>query len=165
MNKLSAFTVIEMVLALLLCGIIISLSYGGLLLSGQRVHRFEHQAKAITELITMKKCLYQDVESSCAIHTSYQGFECMSSKDSIKYLFVDSLLLRQRLGHSDTLCKQLVDVLMYYDQLLVSSENAPLDAIDIRYIFQGKLNTFHIDKAFTAAERIALEQTSTPTNE
>jgi len=91
-----AFTIMEVVVAMLLATISIAISYSAYKLIGLSYGRFDQKNKTIAELTVADKLLKQDVLQSEKILRLSDGLSFQFSEETVDYYFGDNIVIRDQ---------------------------------------------------------------------
>ena len=105
--RLSAFTVIEVMVALILTALAISLIFTGIRLAKRQSDTLMGQFTDSGEIDRLYAALQADASRASEIRRLPQGLDFRRADTIVLYLFADSLCVR-KIGHStDTFCVQI----------------------------------------------------------
>jgi prepilin-type N-terminal cleavage/methylation domain-containing protein len=103
MNKLNAYTLTELVVAMLISGIVVSITYTCFgLLSGQ-FRAFKRNAETVNQLVLLDALLTRDVNACDYLVRTQTGIACHYAARTIAYTFGDGYVCRRDGAVTDTL--------------------------------------------------------------
>ena len=121
--KLKCFTIIELVIAMLLMGIVVSIGYTALQFTTSYFNTVKENSLNTLEFNKLKRAMHLDVAKSSAIWLTQEGIHCEIKEGSVSYQFSDSIITRLwNTTSTDTFRFVILDRLMIYD-------HAPQDSL------------------------------------
>ncbi len=93
MNKLKAFTVMELIVVMLISVIIISVSYKSYQIIENQVYNFMKRNSELTENILFKNVIYKTLDNSDVIKIHDDIIECSEENNTIRFSFYDNFVL------------------------------------------------------------------------
>ena len=160
--KVKAFTLLELLIALLISGFLSIFIYTALSFLQKRQAIFSRQSKEMLQVTALRRILDFDFENSSLIFIS-DGISlvCINDSSQISYIFDKDYVLRNRL-HSeilpDTFALGCEDIRFYLDKKEVYKPEGLLDAISFRANGKEKnIFSFYAQKYYTRSERMNFE--------
>ncbi len=100
MNKLKAFTIMELIIVMLISIIIISISYKSYEIIERQVLNFIKNNSKIEENILFENTLLSSFENSDIITIDDNNIRCLNDSINIQYGFYDDFVLRENITNS-----------------------------------------------------------------
>ncbi len=144
----------ELVIAMLISAIAIGLTYSAYTIVSKSYLSFTGRNEDISTVLLLDQRLNRDIGKAETISIENNTITMKSSKDTIRYSFADSLVIRQSML-TDTFKVNTDGVLTSFESLNV--DNPPTDnegkvIDDIRFIlsFKGQKIPYHYHKAYSS---------------
>lgn len=149
-RKVPAFTVLEMMVAMLVSGVVITMAYSGLAMLNHQWIEYRNKMGQITECLQFKKIMDADIDKSVSVSGSDEaGLVTIMFDDSsnVKYQFGDSFLVRDNESNQDTFHfkSRLNEVGYFKTTRLITS-------FEISIVFQDDILPFYFSKVYSAQE-------------
>lgn len=104
-TRYKAFTIIELIMAMLISSVIIGIIYYVYILFNHQFSAYRQKANAIDEYLIFRSAFQRDIESADAVtNPSTKEINCFTILGglSVQYEFEDSCIVRSREGVQDT---------------------------------------------------------------
>jgi prepilin-type N-terminal cleavage/methylation domain-containing protein len=104
-TRCRAFTIIELIMAMLISSVIIGIVYYVYIMFNHQFSNYREKANAIDEYLIFQKALQRDVESADAIkNPSANEIDCFTIADgrTVQYVFSNAFIVRSLQGAQDT---------------------------------------------------------------
>ncbi len=126
-KKITAFTIAEMLVVLVISGIVISLTMLILRLVQKQVKVINTANDQKTEIRLLERALWQDFNKHSLFYDSMkQQMQCISEIDTIHYTFKENYIIR----NTDTLDIPVFKTMLYLDGNTVTNNH--IDAIELQ---------------------------------
>jgi type II secretory pathway component PulJ len=152
-RKISAFTISEMLVVLVISNIVISLALVVLNLVQQQISGVQKNAETKTEINLLEHALWKDFNSHEVVITKNREIICISEVDTVMYLLNDDVIIRNK----DTIHTPVKKIEAYLDGNLVNG-TSPIDALHLTiqqhqvdqniFIFKTKDAAFYMNNEF-----------------
>lgn len=127
MQKINAYTLMEVTVAMLLSTLTITICYSAYGIINSYFNSFQQKNTMSSELLSLKHTLDRDAERSDYVFKTANGFEFSQDSAKIAYAFTNHYILRQLNDlHTDTFKIQLKEMKSYFE----GKEMNGLDTID-----------------------------------
>ena len=93
-KKLKAFTVMELAVAMLISGVVLSIAYNSMDVFGRLSRKFYSNQKGNAEIMMLDDLLRKDFEVSTLILKSGNGILCKKESMNIKYEWLPDMIIR-----------------------------------------------------------------------
>jgi lipopolysaccharide export LptBFGC system permease protein LptF len=149
-KKVTAFTIAEMLVVLVISGIVIGLTMLILSLVQKQLRIINTNKKKTTEIRLLERILWQDFNKhSLFFNTKQQQLHCVSELDTVIYTFNNNHIIR----NTDTLNVHIFNTIVYLDGVITTNNN--IDAIELQlskeqpnkkvFIYKPKDGSFYIN--------------------
>lgn len=102
MNKIKAFSILELIVVMLISMIVMGIAYQGYLLFHKQFLSFKKNADKIADLSLMDRLLHSDISDSRIVLKNSKGIDCIYPDKTIIYEWEDTYALRKDAGLIDT---------------------------------------------------------------
>ena len=153
-NNIPAFTIMELVIAMLISAIAIGLMYSAYTIVSKSYLSFTGRNEDISTVLLLDQRLNRDISKAEVITRVNNTITMKSGKDTIRYNFAGSLVIRQSLL-TDTFKVNTDGVLTSFESMNVDeppADNQGKVIDDIRFIllFKGQKIPYHYHKAYSS---------------
>lgn len=124
MNKLKAFTILELVVTMAIMGIVATIAYSVAETSQMQFHSYENGQTTLAQISQLNSLLQQDTDRCTRMLKSQDGVTFIKPHDTTVYFFEPDFIARIQTGQSDTFTLLPEDFSASYDgkaQLLPGS--------------------------------------------
>ncbi|HEY8402746.1 MAG TPA: hypothetical protein VIK89_15865 [Cytophagaceae bacterium] len=97
MNKLKAYTVMEMIVVMLLGGIVISIAFTSFRILSTQYNHYQKSNGEIADIALLNKLMSRDISEAEMLVRTYDGFECRGGRRRVVYQLDGHYLLRHYL--------------------------------------------------------------------
>lgn len=97
-RKLKAFTIMELMVALVLTALVIAVAFTVFSLSTKQFTLLTKRFEVDNEYTLLQYTLQLDMQHADYLSLNENGFKCVNNNDQINYLLLDSIILRQHLS-------------------------------------------------------------------
>jgi type II secretory pathway component PulJ len=127
MQKIKAYTLMEVTVAMLLSALTITICYSAYGIVGNYFKSFQVKNALADEVLSLRHTLDRDMERSDCILKTEEGFEFLQDSSKIIYVFTDKYIIR-RLNelHTDTFKLQLKELKSFFE----TEEVVATDTVD-----------------------------------
>lgn len=126
-KKITAFTIAEMLVVLVISGIVISLTMLILSLVQKQLSIINTNNEKTAEIQLLERVLWQDFnKNSLSFNKKKQELRCYSEIDTITYTFTTNYITR----NADTLNVSIFNTVVYLDGAITTNNN--IDAIELK---------------------------------
>lgn len=147
MNRLKAFTLVELLVGMIISAIIITICYYGYSIIYKQYIMYRKIKSEIVKTMQLDTILKEDfTESEITIYGNNVLF-LIKKEGTINYEFKDSCILRIHRGITDTFRLTINDFTLH--QLPISSGNV-VDAFSFESKFLNEKQRFHFEKNYSA---------------
>lgn len=129
MRKISAFTLMEIIIVMIISMIVISLTYKTLDIVTMQFRQFGKSRKHIYELSLVETLLTKDFANSACILRAEEGILCKYSDKDIFYIFGDDYMVRREGSIVDTFNIKPRLVKYYFYEQEVRDLNSYIDKV------------------------------------
>ena len=153
-GKYPGFTLLEMIVAMIVGSIIITLIFGIFMNVQTTWNSFHLQQEKTTNLLFFHKAIENDLDNASLVTTSDEKvYYLYSLTDTIVYTF-DSSIIRTTSNHSDTFPVIVKNIKPHYVQSLVNS--GIVNEIDFDIVFPVSLKSLQYCKYYTSSDLMSL---------
>jgi len=150
-TKLKAFTVIEMIVALILVAIVVSIAFAALSLTNKQLYSFQRRSSTMSDYRLLQNALSQDIRHAERVTGQARTLRCTKDRWQVLYTFEDSVIIRQDTALStDSFFFKVDAVFMGFEGALQQEEGGLID--EIRLFLKQKKEAFivHQRKSYDA---------------
>ncbi len=158
MKKLKAFTIIELVVAMLLTSIVVSIAYVCLDLLGSSYKQFSETQKQVDELVLLQKQLAKDFNSCNKAIFYREGLECTYDNEKIYYKIYDDEIIRKSYGREDRWSITLIAWEGAFCHVPLEVDYMPVDEIYFRASKDEREVACYTTKKYSAEELMDFER-------
>jgi len=153
MNKIEAFTVIELIIGMIISTIVLGISFYALIIFSTEIKRYSRKTDSINTFLLFKETIYRDLDHSSCVKASMNGTNIYGQDqngNALEYLFDSNKIIRNSELERDTfnLSNKLTRLTEVSDELKLIK----LLQCDIH--LDGQIIQFTIQKDYTASELI-----------
>jgi len=94
MDKLKAFTLLEMIVVMILMGLVTGIAFYAYEIISSQYYTYQQSMDHNNQLLLFEKTLMQDISKSEYLEKTTEGFQCIFPDKSIKYDFAGDYVLR-----------------------------------------------------------------------
>lgn len=102
MNKLKAFTILELVIALAIMSVVATIAYTVAESSQLQFHSYKNGQSSLAQVAQLNSLLHQDADRCIRVNKSRNGVTFFKPTDTTSYAFEDDLIVRIQSGQADT---------------------------------------------------------------
>lgn len=113
-RSLKAFTILELVIAMMISAIVIAIAYTGLKMVLRSFHAFSKRYEQTMVMLKLNELLTKDIDRSEAVRSGDEGISMTGSGQSVHYRFEGDELIRTAVK-SDTFRIKASDVRMAFE--------------------------------------------------
>ena len=156
-QQLSAFTLMEIMVALSITAVVLSLSFYGFQLLQLQFTQYQKQQDKVAQSRRCLTLLQRDVESCQYLYKVDQQLQLLSQQDTLWYTFLPQLVIRQYGGiHRDSFianvrCKQA----WFEDQ---KTNDGLIDELTLSIAMTEFVKTLSLQKIYSAEDLIDLDR-------
>ncbi len=156
MRKLKSFTLLEMMIALMLTSIIVSISYLSYMIIFKEMSGYKNKSKLISEILQINTNLQADINKSDAVYWKNDAlfFFCPQNVE-IKYYFRNNFILRESGMVQDTFFISPFDLQKKFLNNNQTDENAWIEELSFKAVILTKERTFYYKKIYSASDYIS----------
>lgn len=141
----------ELVVAMLLMSIVVSMGYLGLKLVTGQFNEFNQASSNSTTFTLLNTALTKDFEKSTKVILSEEGIVCERQEGTAHYFIMDNQLIRKwNEGQIDTFNFRNVNHEARFQHILQDSIGGPVDQLTLRLAFQKDTLSLIIYKEYDA---------------
>lgn len=93
-GKLKAFTIMELVVAMLISSIVVSIAYAGFRLVSAQLRSMEHHSGEGNRFLRLNQALQTDLDKSARVIRQEDGFVCERGDGRVRYQLTDTAIIR-----------------------------------------------------------------------
>jgi len=157
-KRLTAFTVPELMVVMLLSGIVISAMYLLLQFSFINYFRYYTSTEKMNRISRMDYLLTKDINTSAVLQKTIDGFSFTEYNKTINYQIVDSLLIRNDQS-ADTLVASGIEYELLRDGIPVTDASAMADHIQLSLTYKEDELIMQYQKNIDAKSYLLMEDT------
>ena len=157
-KRISAFTIIEVAIAMLIAALVISMTYSIYLIVGRSYQSFNAKNEEMAILLQLDELLRKDFDRSLAIWKDTTGIAIQYPNHIVRYKFDTAYMVR--IGtRTDTFKIKSDTVNTAFENQPVNEykplkEQNRIDRLDLSLLFQNKKITYHYHKVYSSANLI-----------
>lgn len=156
-KRLSAFTIPELMVVMLLSGIVISAMYVLLQFSFANYFRYYTATEKLNRMARMNYLLTKDINTSAVLQKTTTGFTFTTLDKVITYTLQDSMLVRKD-GITDTLNASSITCEIFMSEKPVAAMDVA-DRIQLNVIYNGEELLMQYNKNMDAKSYLFIEET------
>jgi prepilin-type N-terminal cleavage/methylation domain-containing protein len=156
-KRLTAFTIPELMVVMLLSGIVISAMYVLLQFSFSNYFRYFMATEKLNRIARMNYLLTKDIHTSALLQKTANGFTFTSPSKMVSYNIIDSMMVRTD-KITDTLYASSIKCELFLDDVAtVESELA--DLVQLTIVYKGEELCMQYHKNMDAKSFLLIEET------
>jgi type II secretory pathway pseudopilin PulG len=122
MNRINAFTVIELIVGMIISSIVLGIAFYTLVIFNTKIRNYDQKSNNINEFLFFKNVMYRDWDHALLIKKSMNGIFMYGkdqNKPELEYLFDSGRIVRRSNYSKDTfkLCNTLSSLVQCSDEL------------------------------------------------
>lgn len=150
MKRISAFTLMEVIIVMIISMIVVSLTYKTLDIVSMQYRQFSKSRKHIYELSLLETLLTKDFANSEYLKRMNDGVMCKYRDKNVVYTFNDGFIVRSEGTITDTFNIMPREIKYYFSDKEVKNTNSYIDKVAFVYVQEG--SKFFIYKKVYAAD-------------
>lgn len=151
-TKLKAFTIIEMIVALILMAIVVSIAFAALSLTNKQLYSFQKRFDTMSDYRLLQNALSQDMQHAESVTREAHTLRCINDQQQVLYTFEDSVVVRQDAASStDSFFFQVDSVFLGFEGTLQQKEGGLIDEIRLSLKRKEEAFTVHQRKNYDAS--------------
>ena len=155
-KRLSAFTIPELMVVMLLSGVVISAMYLLLQFSFTNYFRYYKSTEKLNRISRMNYLLTKDINTSAVLQKTGTGFTFKALNKVVTYTILDSTLVRTD-GITDTLYASAITCELFMNEVpVISSELA--DRIQLKLMYNSEELFMQYNKNMDAKSFLFIEE-------
>jgi prepilin-type N-terminal cleavage/methylation domain-containing protein len=153
MERLRAFTLLEITVAMLLTGVLATLAYGILGTFNSIAQRSFGLGDELQQVRDLQQALIADSDRAISLVTTADGLAFMTALDQARYTRMGSGLLRTVGEHVDTFQVSVTEFRGYWRGQRVTGNNLPVEQLDLIAEVDNDTITISITQHYDAITR------------
>jgi type II secretory pathway pseudopilin PulG len=156
-GRLPAFTILELVLAMLITGLLIGMAFSVVtMIIG--IHRdFNEKNEAMAKVLLLDRLLKKDFRQAKVIQMKGEQILFVRAADTVIYQMTAVEVLRKQQALTDTLAIKVNDLRLYFDKHEVinysdGTEEKMIDGLGFRLLLKTKELQFNYQKMYSAQD-------------
>lgn len=151
-TKLKAFTVIEMIVALILVAIVVSIAFAALSLTNKQLYSFQRRFDTMSDCRLLQNALSQDIQHAERVTGQAGTLRCTKDQWRVLYTFGDSVIIRQDAALStDSFFFKVDAVFLGFEGIPQHKEGGLIDEISLSLKRKEEVFTVHQRKMYDAS--------------
>jgi len=143
MNRISAFTLMEVIIVMIISMIVVSLTYKTLDIVTMQYRQFSKSRKHIYELSLIETLLTKDFTNSEYLKRMNDGVMCKYRDKNVIYIFDDRFIVRSEGTMADTFNIMPRDIKYYFSDKEVKDINNYIDKVAFVYVQESSKLFIH----------------------
>lgn len=148
MRKVSAFTIMETVIVLLLTAIILAITYGVLQIVQNRYMDYTQKNSDIVKIDQLHSLLNRDFALSKRIAWDYDNLICIQDSLEIYYLFESTMIIREQASIQDTFAFEHNKPEIFFQKKPCLDKARILDEFSFRIAYEEEIYPFYFRKEY-----------------
>jgi Tfp pilus assembly protein PilE len=95
MNKIKAYTIVEMIVTMLITGVTISIAYSSFRIINGQFGQYKARSQRNYEVVLLDKFMMKDITEAVRVVRNTNGFSCLYIDKTIDYTFESTYILRK----------------------------------------------------------------------
>lgn len=150
--KLEAFTVIEMIVALILVAIVVSIAFAALSLTNRQLYSFQRRFDTMSDYRLLQNALSQDMQHAERVTRQARTLRCTKDNWQVLYTFEDSVIIRQDTALStDSFFFKVDAVFLRFEGISQQKEGGLIDEIGLSLKRKEEAFMVHQRKMYDAS--------------
>jgi len=149
-GKLRAFTLIEVIIALALAGIVTTISVMGFQIISKNFENYKKSNADYLAVATVHQVMIHDLELSKFVRKTVSGFVCNTQTHSIEYKFEETFLIRNINTVNDTMAFNVGRCEFLYNHMEQNITGELIDEIEININQDQNSLLIHLVKWYAA---------------
>jgi hypothetical protein len=150
MNKICAYTIMEMVIVMLLSGIVISISFKSFDILSKSYMDFKGSQDTIAQYATLDRLLTLDFMRCREVRKTEDGLDLIFTGSKIQYTILPDLLLRRQASLTDTFKLVAENISLKFKKNECKTEGHLVDEFLFEDNYRQELETYHYTKQYGA---------------
>lgn len=149
MNKLKAYTIVEMIVTMLITSVTISIAYSSFRIINGQFGQYKTRSHRNYELVLLDKFMMKDFTNALRIIKNADGYSCQYQDKIINYEFEDSFILRKS-NLTDTFKLKIVEPKFYFMNEEEFVPGSLIDKVEFTGIIEDESLPFLYKKEYGA---------------
>lgn len=156
-NKLSAFTIIEVTVVMLLTAITIAITYNAYRMVSNSYFKFDEKNKKIAEFLLMDKLFKKDIDFAHLINRTENGLQLKNINGNITYDFKPEYIIRNQYQlRNDTFFVKNANLYMTYENEPIEVDKR-VDELTFSADIMKTTSQLHYKKTYSSDELMNAE--------
>ena len=158
MRKIEAFTILELVVAMIISAIVISITYTSYFFISESYQSFNVKNENLSLINDLDLLLKHDFYKAVVITKTDSGINIHTKKGNVAYTIGPDFLVRLA-AKIDTFKLQTPEIQMTFegapiDDAAITEEQNRIDNLHLTFIYHDESFTFHYHKQYSSADLI-----------
>ena len=132
-RKLVAVTVLELIVAMLISSIVITMAYASYAMFSRLFFTFRNNNELSSEILLADRMLRKETDQSSVIIKTQNGIELYSAGGRVQYYNESDFLVRESGEMKDSFYIPSVNINYYFNQQEQFTDGQPVDRISVEY--------------------------------
>lgn len=154
-DRLAAFTILELTVAMAITAVVVALSFGGFRLVQLQFRQYKNQQELTEAYRRCLTLLQWDIQQCTYLYRQGRNIQLWHSSDTTTYIFQPTFTIRQYgMQHQDTFAVNLNIKRSFFAE---TTQEGLVDRIELSVAMTEFVKRFHLSKDYSAEELILWE--------